>query len=259
MAINDREKLNRFAAEVLAEAHETARAILWERDAKEREELEKRRMSIRAQVLAENNKKLEKKVAENGRALSLAETELQRALLTRREAVLAEVLAAVRDRVLDYTRTEAYRQALCQMCVRILEKQASSFTIYLKTEDMRFSLDILRELSSRPGPASRLLGVEPDESITLGGARFVSAEQNMALDQTLDSAVEAQVGRLVGLVGQDYAEYERKQAERAGLTTSADPGKEENGADAQNPAGAGKKEAATEKRAGFPLQKEARS
>lgn len=200
MALGDKKKLDRFADAVLADA--TARAEKIRSETREKEEamlkVGKEKISEELTVAAEAE--LRELMAENSRALSELDRDIRRRSYLLREQACNETMREVASRLEEYSQCSEYREFLCKKCVDVLSMQSCCFTVYLAPKDMSYSLDILKALSQKPDAAAKLVGIESDESIVLGGAKFVGSEKSILIDMTLDTALESRRGYLSTLV-----------------------------------------------------------
>ncbi len=201
MALGNKRKLDKFADAVLADAAARAEQIRSETRQKEETMLKVGREKITAELKAAAESELKELVAENSRALSELDRDIRRRTYLLREQACDEIMLLVRERLERYSQSSEYREFLCKKCVDILSSQNRCFTVYLAPKDMSYSLDILKALSQKPEAAAKLVGIESDESIVLGGVRFVENEKSILIDLTLDNALVSKRGYLSTLIG----------------------------------------------------------
>lgn len=116
------------------------------------------------------------------------------------EAVTEKVLKQSGDSLREYAKSLEYKELLCRKCVETLCANDVSFTVFLSSDDMKYSIDVLKALSQSGDAGSRLVGIECDDSIKLGGVRFVSNDRKTAVDLTFDTALENQSEYLYSLI-----------------------------------------------------------
>ncbi len=201
MALGDKRKLDRFADAVLADASARAEQIRSETRQKEEAMLKAGKKRITEELEAAAEAELRELTEENNRALAELDRDIRSRSYSLREEACNEILLLVRERLEEYSQSGEYREFLCKKCVDVLSMQSCCFTVYLAPKDMSYSLDILKALSQKPDAAAKLVGIESDGEIALGGVRFVGSEKNILIDLTLDNALECKRGYLSTLIG----------------------------------------------------------
>lgn len=201
MALGNKRKLDEFADAVLADANARAEKIRSETREKEEAMLKVGKEKISAELTAAAEAELKELMAENSRALSELDRDIRKRSYSLREKACDEIMLSVRERLEEYSQGSEYREFLCKKCVDILSNQNRCFTVYLAPKDMSYSLDILKALSQKPDAAAKLVGIESDEGIVLGGVKFVGSEKSILIDLTLDTALEGKRGYLSTLIG----------------------------------------------------------
>ncbi|MBQ8509779.1 MAG: hypothetical protein IJ493_07730 [Clostridia bacterium] len=194
MSIQDEAKLRRFADEALGEAEAIASKIDAEVDAERRRRLEEGEKRILSEAYDHIQTELKNIRRQNSQELSRCTMEERRKLLLYREEIMRQVFDRVRERILDFTSTDAYRDYLVKLCVDVLRRQSLSFTIYLSPRDMTCKYAILEGLDNLldeklevgTTEAAPVYSVLPDKNIKLGGARFHSVSGGILINATLD-------------------------------------------------------------------------
>ena len=134
---------------------------------------------------------IQREIADRKTALiaeySAKEAELRRGLFRERSRVASEVFALAEKKLIGYTATPEYKEAVIGSARKIREQIGSqSCEVYIKESDMPLAETIGNEL-----PGSNVI---PREDIRIGGIKAFCAEAGLMLDCTLDSALKAQRG-----------------------------------------------------------------
>ena len=187
---------SRFSQIVLDDASRERTRILEDvetRRSKALREAEQAAAAAMRQTIHEETVRLE---AESGRTISRHMLENNRRIATRREAISEEVFRAVHDRLLSWTRTPEYRQALGKLYCRAFEELGSPWdaVIYLRQEDLALDSDLARLLPGRH--------VEFREgSFTLGGLIMDCHSRMLRVDLSYDTALGDLDGHFAEMFG----------------------------------------------------------
>lgn len=120
------------------------------------------------------------------RQQSLLETELRNELAATRSDITGKVFETVSKKLGAFTKTAAYADFMKKSAAGFAAVYgAKPYTVFVKTPDLQYK-DILLSASGIH------CGVEADDTIIIGGCKASSSASNIALDDTLDSRLEAQ-------------------------------------------------------------------
>lgn len=211
--LSDEDKLERFKSSVMEAANSEAAAILDEVAAKKESMLAEGCRSIDAEAAEWLDGELKALNRKNARQYALESTKLRENQLLGREAVIDEIITRARAKLADYVKTEAYGERLAGICVEVARTRGESFTVYLsQTDTEKYKLPILRALEDFQEQQAIEVGytehvspvytVVPDREIKLGGAKFLSAEGGVFINETLDEYLRLGRERLTKLVGE---------------------------------------------------------
>ena len=145
------EKLDRFRQIVLEDAAAERAALLGEVT----RERETRLQEAEAQIKRETDELVQNRstaiTAELGREESRRLLADQRAVAARREEIAHEVFAAVRERILEFTETEAYLPHLKKLYTEAFSALGNPYdgVCWLRPQDMRFSKDLAAVLPGK--------------------------------------------------------------------------------------------------------------
>lgn len=121
------------------------------------------------------------------RDIAAREANAKHELILKRNAIEAEVFSRAAQKLLEYTKTEDYRDHLLRSAstaAGLLGSQGTT-VIYMRSEDLCFKADIAAAFGSE-------CTVLEDSSIKIGGLRFENDESARAIDSTYDSALYSQ-------------------------------------------------------------------
>ena len=123
---------------------------------------------------------------EISREYSNREMEGRRKLFERRSEIMEEVFDKARERLIEFTKSDAYEKFLKDVVSSVLETlSGSDLVLYLRSEDQHFA-DMLKSSCKTQCEFS------VDDSIKLGGVRGYSKSQGVIVDETLDARLEDQ-------------------------------------------------------------------
>lgn len=190
------EKLKAFSSSILNEAIAESRRIT--------DELHRRKLEMakrtEAQIAEDTARRTKARINEiragESRRVAARMTENKRALLQFREDCATKTFDEVRERIVEFTASGDYLphlKALLQRAVNALGYGFSA-TVYLRSEDMRFSDELMKSVSG-----VSLAFSEGDFS--LGGLSLVCQSRGRRVDMTFDSAMSDMVGHFSELSG----------------------------------------------------------
>lgn len=145
---------------------------------------------IEDEMLGNAYKLIQREMAEMkteiSREYSNREMEGRRKLFERRSEIMEEVFDKARERLLEFTKSDAYEKFLKDVVSSVLETlNESDLVLYLRSEDQHF-VDTLKSSCKTQCEFS------VDDSIKLGGVRGYSKSQGVIVDETLDARLEDQ-------------------------------------------------------------------
>ena len=135
--------------------------------------------------------------SEEGRKVSRHMLDNKKALYLRREEIAREVFEAVRDRIVAYSATPAYRKRLAEVACQAVDtlKGTDDIVIRLRAEDMDQSSAITAALGGAK------VSFQADPSILMGGLTAVSASLGRRVDATFGTAMEELNGHFAEIFG----------------------------------------------------------
>lgn len=132
------------------------------------------------------NDSLEKKRTQQTSILAKRTQEGQKKLFLERAGMVDEIFSQARARVIEFTKTDAYKAKLLKSAGEIAELFGTkACVIYVNEKDLALSDEILRLFG---GSAE----IKADASIELGGVKGWCREMSVVADETLDSKLEQQ-------------------------------------------------------------------
>ncbi len=145
---------------------------------------------IEDEMLGNAYKLIQREMAEMkteiSREYSNREMEGRRKLFERRSEIMEEVFDKARERLIEFTKSDAYEKFLKDVVSSVLETlSGSDLVLYLRSEDQHFA-DMLKSSCKTQCEFS------VDDSIKLGGVRGYSKSQGVIVDETLDARLEDQ-------------------------------------------------------------------
>lgn len=179
-------KLDKFSSAVLRDAQEEREKILKEIEEYRKSQLAKAEEEIlhEAYIMIQNEIAAMKN--KESREVSLAELDGRRKLLRQREEIFRNVFAQTAQRLLEFTRSDAYVKYFCDRihdCTAQLPD--APLVIRLKKDDLRLA-DRAVAASARPAK------VEETASIAIGGFILVISQAGLMVDETIDRKLASQ-------------------------------------------------------------------
>jgi V/A-type H+-transporting ATPase subunit E len=179
-------KLVKFTSAILKDAGEQRETILTELEEYRKNEIEK----AEEEVLHESFLMIQNEIAAvknaHSKKISLAELDSRRKLLKLREEIAAEVFRDAAKKILNFTKTDPYREFLGGLVAKCASSMpAGEVTISVKPDDLVYS-DYLLSQYGRPAK------VEASAVIELGGVIVFNHDEGMVLDETLDLRLAGQ-------------------------------------------------------------------
>ncbi len=177
-------QLNNFLSEINREAEQTRRQL--ERETAEC--IEKELAAGKKEISAEINASAARRIAfvqgDVRREVSHKKAALRGELLHRRDELCSGLFDEARERLKQFTRTDAYADYITAT-VREAAKRLDlcTCTAYLSPDDMRFE-ERLHAIAD--------ITVKTDGDIKLGGIKIASGDGSLVLNNTLDARLEAE-------------------------------------------------------------------
>lgn len=175
------ERVVKFVSAITAEAEEQRAAIQLETKNFVDSEMKK----AESDALNESFQMIQRAAgnirADAGSRISAGKSERRRALLMRREEIVAEVLDAVREKLEAYTRSRDYADFLKSSAEQGKTLFGSAYNIHIRPADMRYASLIAPDGCT----------VIADESIRIGGLKFSDMSGFKTADDTLDTRLHS--------------------------------------------------------------------
>ena len=181
MTLNENERLERFRQAVFDEADALAAEISG--SAEQEYEQRLRKAEADARENAEHTKKETDRLLQEKQLREISSQRLgsQRNVLSHREELIDRVFDAVREKLAKFRQSEDYKTYLSRKAESARKScPDSKGTAFVSPEDMQYA-ELFKGFE-----------VKERDSIELGGVLFVYDDKGIALDYTLDSAVEEQ-------------------------------------------------------------------
>lgn len=175
-------KIDKFLDTVYSAAEAKSKKTVREIDRAGEAALREYRATLRRSADADFSRERTRAVKSGAETAAHEETEIRRALLSRRSDITDRVFARVKERIEEYCTTDEYREFLIRSAVKIKELfgEDSDACILICARDEVYAAEI---------EAAAGLSVKTDSSVLLGGLRGVSRDADC--DCTLDSAIES--------------------------------------------------------------------
>lgn len=195
------EKLDRFKQIVLEDAARERDQLLQQISQARETRLGAAEASIKKETDAYVQERAVAISAQTGRQISRRMLEDKRIIATRREEIAKEVFAAVRDKLIAFTKTEHYLPHLKKLYKGAFEALGNPYdgVIMLRPEDMDYAKDLAAVL---PG---RYVTFE-EGSFTLGGLIVDCHSKLLRADQSYDTALGDLDGHFAELFGLNLAD-----------------------------------------------------
>ena len=208
MPLTDNEKLMRFSDEVMSEADAEAAEILARVRSKYESSMEQGKLKIDSEVAVFLDNEMKKVRRASAQQITIANTKARGEILRFQEKLLSDISAEVKNRLDAFAHSEEYKDYLINLCRDVLAEQTVSFAIHLSENDAnKYKYDILRTLDDYQAAhasfteySAPVYSVIPDKTIKIGGAKFISVEGGIFIDETLDENLNRQHERFAELV-----------------------------------------------------------
>ena len=183
---NSEEKVRQFMQAIQQYAEEQSCRIREEVQQFKQENLARAEQQALTEAAALTEKEQAAVRQEMSREMSKRDMAARQELLSVRAGIMKKTFALAKEKILAYTHTDAYAQALLESLGRLMELLPADGTVYtLGTADKALLPALCRRL---PG-GSR---IELSDDITLGGLRGENRAAGLVADDTLDARLDAQ-------------------------------------------------------------------
>lgn len=174
------ERVVKFVSAINAEAEEQRAAI----EQETQRFVEREMQQAQTDALNESYQMIQHAVAniraDAGSRISAGKSARKRDLLMRREQIIEEVLAAVREKLADFTASPAYADFLKASVEQSSALFDGAYNIHIRPADMHYSSLI----------APQGCTVIADEQIRIGGLKFSDLNGFKTADDTLDTRLQ---------------------------------------------------------------------
>ena len=190
------EKLERFRQVILQDAQKERDAVLKKVEQTRSDRLTQAETEIRLEIDAKTQTREDAIRAETGRQVSRRMLENQRTIASRRDEMSRELFAAVREKLLNFTRTEDYLPHLKKLYREAFAALGNPFdgVIWLRPADMQYSRELATVLPGRHVTFQ-------EGSFILGGLIVDCHSRMLRADQTYDTALGDLDGHFAELFG----------------------------------------------------------
>lgn len=183
---NSEEKVRQFMQAIQRYAEEQSCRIREEVQQFKQENLARAEQQALTEAAALTEKEQAAVRQEMSREMSKRDMAARQELLSVRAGIMKKTFALAKEKILAYTHTDAYAQALLESLGRLMELLPADGTVYtLGTADKA----LLPALCQRLPDGSR---IELSDDITLGGLRGENRAAGLVADDTLDARLDAQ-------------------------------------------------------------------
>ncbi len=151
---------------------------------------EKELKKAEAEIIEDVNNMVQRKLVEmkNKIVVEISHKELshRKEISLRRKEIMKEIFKECRQRLLDFTLSEKYPEALKEYALQISRVLVESDTkLFVKEEDLKYS-DLIKEAFGRE------CSINASDDIMIGGIRGYSASRGLIADETLDAKLKDQ-------------------------------------------------------------------
>lgn len=183
---NSEEKVRQFMQAIQRYAEEQSCRIREEVQQFKQENLARAEQQALTEAAALTEKEQAAVRQEMSREMSKRDMAARQELLSVRAGIMKKTFALAKEKILAYTHTDAYAQALLESLGRLMALLPADGTVYtLGTADKA----LLPTLCRRLPDGSR---IELSDDITLGGLRGENRAAGLVADDTLDARLDAQ-------------------------------------------------------------------
>ncbi len=185
---NFTEKLNTFTSLVLQDAEEKREKLLKSVEKEYTEKLDEKETEL-LQSAYEN---IQQNISDarkdaNARVLH-AEMDSKKKLILRREEIIDEVMAASREKITEFAKSDKYEEWLLAKIEKALfELGKGAKTVYISADDIK-----LKEKIEQIPDTARLTVEASDERDFIGGAKVLNTDRKVAVDYSFKEMLAEQ-------------------------------------------------------------------
>ncbi len=184
------EKINRFSNLVLDDAEHQKEELLTRIDEEKKSRLEDKENEYLAEAYDEIQEDIDNVRKENNTKILKAETDARRAVLLKREEIIAKVFDAVKSKLTDYMSTPEYGKWLIDTARAAMEETGKGTKlVYVSEDDMRFEKEIIA-LGTESGFKVEVEAVRDVDF--LGGVKVFNRDRRVTADYSLGELLEEQ-------------------------------------------------------------------
>lgn len=176
----DRERASRFLRAIDKNAKKQQSEILEEMKNFEKREVEKVEAEIIEDVRVMIQREIESMKNKIAIEVSHKEMDERKKIAHKRQEMMRSVFEESEKRLIEFTRTQEYRECLIKYTQNISKKlKGDDVVLYVYEEDLKYK-EMIEEAFGRS------CRVEADESIKVGGIRGFSEQDQLVADETID-------------------------------------------------------------------------
>ncbi len=183
--LNQKDKLERFAAVINRDAAEQCRFIEKQTKSLEEKQLKEIEKQSKAELEASMNYEIAKIRQQFNREISSLKSESRKRRVAHREKLTDEVFALAKERLVSFTGTPDYEQFLKKSVKELLNDLGEGCILLVRKEDEAIIEKIKQE-------GKLLFTVECDSQNSLGGLKGISVDGLTRIDDTLQTRLDSQ-------------------------------------------------------------------
>ena len=187
MPTNDwTDKLNTFKALVLHDAEEKRGSIMAEIEREYDERIDKKETELLEKAYMEIQRNIRDTQKKSNERILHTELDAKRALIVRREEIIAEVMDGAREKLAEFTKSAEYEKWLTDKTLRaVTELGEGAKTVYVSESDMRFKDSL--------GSIGKDITVEAaSERDFIGGVKVINTDRRVASDYSFKEMLSEQ-------------------------------------------------------------------
>ena len=203
MALSNEQKLRNFAVEAMNDAKEISEEIETKTKREFQEKLDDGEKKLLGQIYNYIQQEIAKIKKEKGLEISQANINSKHDYFKYGDSVSLRVFETVSEKLKDFMESGDYAEYLFESCKNVIEKSGTDIDILYMPKDEEIIITEIKNKFNRLPDISQIRFIK-DETIKIGGLRFLDRAKNILINDVFDEKTERAKELLNSIIGPQF-------------------------------------------------------
>lgn len=189
------EKLKQFAYYVIDDATKQRDALLKEIESEKTHNIDNEELELLSGAYSQIQNVITKSRRTNNENVLKIEMDLKKKLILKREEIINDVFKEVRQRLINFTKNEEYKNWLkAKLQKAVSEVGAGTKIVYISKSDMNYQKFLEDGIEN-------ITVLQAEEDDIVGGVRVYNSDKNVFIDYSIDNMIDEQRNQFLQMSG----------------------------------------------------------